>query len=84
MFAGAYVYKIMQEKKPPLSPTIIPPSPIPYQHFRPSVYAKDKDVLTLEEDLQVLENELGQKLLKESYLDFPTLDYNIIYEVKKR
>ncbi len=84
IFAATFLYKAMQDRRPVPTPTIIPPTPVPYQHYRPSVYAKDKDLLAIEEDLKVLERELNQPLQKESYLELPVLDYQVSFEEAKK
>jgi len=58
-------------------PPGISPSPIPYQPYKPSIYAGDPEVLQLEEDINILEAELTNTNIREEQLFPPSLDFNV-------
>lgn len=60
-------------------PSYISPTPFDYQVFVESIYARDKDILRLEENLEVLDAEVANFQLKESSLTSPALDFNISF-----
>src|SRR3989344_8892019 len=58
-----------------ISPEGITSTPIPYQPYKPSVYAEDPTTLRLEEEINVIERELSSANLRESLLTPPSLDF---------
>lgn len=56
------------------------PTVAPYLPYNPSVYAEDKLVLQLEEDIKVLDRELSTVQLKESILTPPNLDFDVNFK----
>ena len=69
-------------QKPQTAPTKVEPSPTPptYQTFKPSVYAKDPEVLKIEENLDILNREMDTTNLKEDNLLPPKLDFDISFQ----
>jgi hypothetical protein len=77
---GVNIYvKLQKPPEPPTSvePTVTPPS---YQTYKPSVYAKDPDVIKIEENLDILNREMDTTDLKENNLLPPQLDFNISFK----
>lgn len=56
------------------------PTTAPFSPFRPSVYADDPDVLSLEQDINVLEREISRVILREDSLFPPSLDFKINFK----
>ncbi len=50
-----------------------------YQPTFPSVYSDDKEVLKIEEDLNILEREISGTRIDETTLNYPDLDYKITF-----
>ncbi len=62
-----------------ISPEGITSTPIPYQPYKPSVYAEDPTTLRLEEEINVIERELSSVNLRESLLTPPSLDFEVSF-----
>jgi ABC-type cobalt transport system substrate-binding protein len=58
----------------------ITPTPIVYQPYRPSVYAEDPEIASLELEITVLENELFRSNIREDRLFPPRLDFEIKFD----
>jgi hypothetical protein len=56
------------------------PTPVIYKPPQASIYAEEASVLKLEEDINVITQELGSAVLKESQLTPPTLDFNVVFQ----
>lgn len=56
------------------------PTPIVYQPYRPSVYAEDPEIASLELDITVLENELFRSSIREDRLSPPRLDFEVNFK----
>ncbi len=68
----------LENKKTEVEISITPtPTPVSYQPYLPSFYAKDTEVLKLEEDANLLEKEIVGSQLEEKQLLPPNLDFNI-------
>lgn len=65
------------EKPPVLPPT---PTPIPFQSFKPSIYADDPEVLKIEEELNILDREISTTVIKETTLNPPVVDFDINFK----
>ena len=55
------------------------PSPGAYHPHKPSVWADDKEVLSIEEDLSVLEKEISRANVREVIPKLPSLDFNVSF-----
>ncbi len=63
-------------------PPIGDPTPVPTFEIdtsRPSIYAKDEEVLDLEERISVLDSELSNVVLRDITLRPPELDFNLSF-----
>ena len=52
-------------------------TPVSYQPYVQSIYAKDPGILKLEEDINVLSRELSTAVIRETRLSPPLLDFNV-------
>ncbi len=55
------------------------PTPVSYRPYVPSIYAEDKEILKLEEDINVLSREFSTTVFRETRLNPPQLDFNISF-----
>jgi hypothetical protein len=55
-------------------------TPVVYRPKEPSVYANDPQIIQIETDINVLLGEMSSKVLKESTLIPPRLDFNISFD----
>jgi hypothetical protein len=81
IFFGMYVRffwkKPAQNSKVNSSAT---PTYLPFQNFKPSVYAQDSVLLQLEETVNVLDREISTTPLSETTLTPPALDFNVVFK----
>jgi hypothetical protein len=56
------------------------PTPMTHEVYKPSVYAEDSEVLEVEGKVNDLEGELDRTDLKESSLNPPSLNFDVVFE----
>lgn len=61
----------------PVEQTTPSPTPVTYKPYIPSVYAKDPEILQIEEDVSVLDAELFRTNIGDPLIKPPSLDFNI-------
>ena len=53
------------------------PTPLSFRPYKPSIYAGDEEIMTLEEDLEILRKEISGTNIRENILEPPQLDFKI-------
>jgi hypothetical protein len=56
------------------------PTVPPFKTYEPSIYVDDEEILSIENELNVLERELENTRIIESNLNIPSLDYDINFD----
>src|SRR3989344_8956384 len=58
----------------------VTPTPYVYNPYKPSIYAVDPEILTLEEDITLLEKEIFRAIIREDKLFPPVLDFKVEFK----
>src|SRR3989344_5949697 len=75
-FTGTRVFTSLRKNSAQDSALTPTPTPLDYQGYKPSIWAEDKNILKLEEDINILEKELGTNI-RDTSLTPPILDFEI-------
>ena len=79
IYIASFLFKRLREEKTVSQNGGAPVTQVPYEPFKPSVYANDPEVLILEEEIGILERELYGVNIKEDGIKPPQLDWNISF-----
>jgi hypothetical protein len=82
IFIAVYLFGRLKEESGGISNggVATTPSPVPFDPYKPSVYAEDPEILKLEEDIRILEMELSGTEIKEDGINPPRLDWNVNFK----
>ncbi|OGM10407.1 hypothetical protein A2Z67_02900 [Candidatus Woesebacteria bacterium RBG_13_36_22] len=79
IFIATYLFKTLKKENGIVHNNGVSVTPVPFEPYKPSIYAQDAEVLKLEEDVNILERELAEVKIKEDGINPPKLDYDISF-----